>query len=201
LFDQYAPKFDKTLIKDLDYCGPEVLLKAVLTTCHSLKQPAHFKRALDLGCGTGLAAREFASLADTFFGVDLSPGMIELARATALYERLDVADMVAGMREHADASINLVLAADSVVYLADLAPLLQEVMRVLASQCVVAFTVETHAGEGVILGKGLRYAHAAAYVSAAVERAGLKRQAITPVSTRTEAGDPVPGLVVTAVKT
>src|ERR1700754_1342334 len=30
LFDQYAPKFDKSLVDDLNYRGPQVLLKAVL---------------------------------------------------------------------------------------------------------------------------------------------------------------------------
>ena len=36
-----------------------------------------------------------------------------------------------------------------------------------------AFTVETHAGEGVILGERLRYAHAAGYVGSASSAAGL----------------------------
>ena len=39
---------------------------------------------------------------------------------------------------------------------------------------LLAFTVETHGGEGVIIGEGLRYAHGAAYVRASVEAAGLK---------------------------
>ena len=39
---------------------------------------------------------------------------------------------------------------------------------------VLAFTVETHGGEGVILRQGLRYAHGAAYVRRSIEAAGLK---------------------------
>ena len=70
LFDQYAPRFDKTLVNDLDYRGPAVLLKAVLAARHAAKLPVHFKRAIDLGCGTGLVAREFASLVDEFVGID-----------------------------------------------------------------------------------------------------------------------------------
>src|SRR3954452_24464653 len=30
LFDQYAPKFEKALVDDLRYCGPELLFSAVL---------------------------------------------------------------------------------------------------------------------------------------------------------------------------
>ena len=134
LFDQYAPKFDKTLINDLDYRGPEILLKAVLAARHAAKLPAHFKRALDLGCGTGLAAREFASLVDEFVGIDLSPGMIERARATGLYMRLNVADMLQGLHDQPAESANLILAADAVVYVPDLAPLLTEAARVLKPQ-------------------------------------------------------------------
>lgn len=200
LFDQYAPKFDKTLVGDLDYRGPEILLKAVLAARHAAKLPAHFKHALDLGCGTGLAAREFASLADEFIGVDLSPGMIEKARATGLYARLDVTDMLQGLRAQSGDSVNLILAADAVVYVPDLAPLLKEAARVLKPQGLVAFTVETHGGDGVILGPSLRYAHSADYLRSVIADAKLKVCAISPASTRTEAGEPVPGLVVTANK-
>lgn len=198
LFDQYAPKFDKTLIKDLDYCGPEILLKAVLAARHAARLPAHFKRALDLGCGTGLAAREFGSLVDEFIGIDLSPGMIAHARTTGLYARLEVMDMLQGLRAEAEASANLILAADAVVYVPDLAPLLMEAARVLKPQGLLAFTVETHAGEGVILGPSLRYAHSADYLRSAIGDANLTVCAVSPASTRTEAGEPVPGLVVTA---
>ena len=200
LFDQYAPKFDKTLINDLDYRGPEILLKAVLAARHAAGLPVHFKRALDLGCGTGLAAREFASLVDEFVGVDLSSGMIERARATGLYARLEVTDMLCGLCAEPDESANLILAADAVVYVPDLAPLLKEATRVLKPKGLVAFTVETHSGEGFILGSSLRYAHSADYLRQVIADAKLTVCAISTASTRTEAGEPVPGLVVTASK-
>ncbi len=74
LFDQYAPKFDKSLVDDLNYRGPQVLLKAVLSARHTMRLPARFRRAIDLGCGTGLAAQEFALIVDEFIGIDLSSG-------------------------------------------------------------------------------------------------------------------------------
>ena len=66
---------------------------------------------------------------------------------------------------------------------------------------LLAFTPETHAGEGVILGRGLRYAHAAAYVRDAVEAAGLKLSLLEDLSARNEDNAPVPGLVAVAAKT
>lgn len=200
LFDQYAPRFDKTLVNDLDYCGPQVLLKAVLAARHAAKLPVRFKRVVDLGCGTGLAAREFASMVDEFVGIDLSPGMIERARATGLYARLEVTDMLQGLHVEGDASAALILAADVFVYVPELQALLRETARVLEPQGLLAFTAETHAGKGVILGRGLRYAHSADYLRATIADAGLTLCAIAPASTRTEAGEDVPGLVATASK-
>lgn len=200
LFDQYAPRFEKTLVQDLDYCGPQVLLTAVLAARHAAKRPAFFERVIDLGCGTGLAAREFASLADEFIGIDLSPCMIERARATGLYARLDVADMLQGLCAEDEASANLVMAADAFVYVPELEALLRESVRVLKPQGLLAFTVETHEGEGVVLGDGLRYAHGANYLRDTVAESGLKLCAIVPAAVRTESGEGVPGFVVTAGK-
>jgi len=198
LFDQYAPRFDKALIGDLNYRGPEILLRAVLSIFHGAGRPASFKRAADLGCGTGLAAREFVANVGEFIGVDLSPGMIEEARTTGLYTRLDVADMVQGLRAEPNASVDLVLAADAVNYLRDLAPLMTEAARVLRPGGILAFTTETHGGAGVILGAGLRYCHAPDYLRDQIAAAGLELCSLSAASTRTEHHEPVPGLVVVA---
>ena len=201
LFDQYAPRFESSLVGDLGYRGPALLFKAVLSVRAAARKPAFFKRAIDLGCGTGLAAAAFTKEVDHFFGVDLSPRMIEKSRATGLYAELEVADMLQGLRGRPDASADLILAADAMVYVADIAPLLIEAARVLAGGGLLAFTTETHGGEGVILGGGLRYAHAAEYVRAAVEDAGLKMTLLEDLSARNEDHVPVPGLVVVAAKT
>jgi predicted TPR repeat methyltransferase len=201
LFDQYAPRFEASLVGDLGYRGPALLFKAVLAVRAAARKPAFFKRAIDLGCGTGLAATAFAKEVDHFTGVDLSPRMIEKSRATGRYAQLEVADMLHGLRGRPDANADLILAADAMVYVADIAPVLVEAARVLAAGGLLAFTTETHGGEGVILGAGLRYAHAAEYVRAAVAAAGLKMSLLEDLSARNEDNVPVPGLVVVAAKT
>ncbi|WP_108522231.1 class I SAM-dependent DNA methyltransferase [Bradyrhizobium algeriense] len=201
LFDQYAPRFEASLVDDLGYRGPALLFKAVLSVRSAARKPALFKRAIDLGCGTGLAAAAFARTVDHFIGVDLSPRMIERSRATGLYAELEVADMLQGLRARGDASADLILAADAMVYVADLAPVLAEAARVLAPGGLLAFTTETHDGEGVVIGQGLRYAHAAAYVRVVVESTGLKLPLLEDRSARNEDGAPVPGLVAVAAKT
>jgi predicted TPR repeat methyltransferase len=201
LFDQYARRFESSLVDDLGYRGPALLFKAVLSVRSAERKPAFFKRAIDLGCGTGLAAAAFAREVDHFIGIDLSPRMIERARATGLYAALEVDDMLLGLRSKPDISADLILAADAMVYVADLAPVLAEARRVLAVGGVLTFTTETHDGEGVILGEGLRYAHSAACVRASVEAAGLSLSQLEGLSARNEDNVPAPGLVVVATKT
>jgi predicted TPR repeat methyltransferase len=200
LFDQYAPSFDKALVESLNYRGPQILLKAVLSTCVAQKRPARFAHALDLGCGTGLGAHAFASIAGEFVGIDLSPGMIARARATGLYARLEVADMTVGLRKESDATFDLVIAADALVYVPDLAAVLNETARVLRPRGFVALTVETHRGEGVILGEKLRYAHSEKALREVVANTGLTLRDLFPASTRDDGGEPVAGLVAVAEK-
>jgi predicted TPR repeat methyltransferase len=201
LFDQYAPRFEAALLGDLGYRAPQLLFKAVISVRAKAKKPAFFKRAIDLGCGTGLGAGAFAKEVDHFIGIDLSPGMIEQARATGLYAELEVADMVEGLRSKADASANLILAADAMCYIRDIAPVLAEAKRVLAAGGVFAFTLEAHKGEGVIIGAGLRYAHAAEYVRGQIAAAGLAAAYLEQASPRNEDNEPVQGLVAVATKT
>jgi len=201
LFDQYAPRFEAALLGELSYRAPQLLFKAVLAVRSAAKKPAFFRRAIDLGCGTGLAAAAFAREVDEIIGIDLSPGMIERARATGLYAALEVADMVEGLRHRPESSADFILAADAMVYVPDLAPVLGAAARVLAPSGLLAFTVETHGGDGVIIGGGLRYAHGAGHVRERIEAAGLALLHFEEASPRTEHHQPVRGLVAVAGKT
>ncbi|MEH2473012.1 putative TPR repeat methyltransferase [Nitrobacteraceae bacterium AZCC 2161] len=200
LFDQYAPKFESALVDTLGYRGPAVLFKAVLAACTAVERTMVFKRAIDLGCGTGLAGAAFAAQAGEIIGIDLSPRMIERARATGFYAELKVAEIVDGLRRRPAASADLIFAADVLIYLHDLAPLLAEVARVLVPGGLLAFTAESHEGDGVVLGAGLRYAHSVDYVRASVAAAGLTLSQLEPASIRNEGNIPVPGLVAVAIK-
>jgi predicted TPR repeat methyltransferase len=200
LFDQYAPRFEAALLGDLGYRAPQLLFKAVFSVRAAALKPAFFRRAIDLGCGTGLAAVAFAKGVDRFIGVDLAPKMIDQARTTGLYAELEVGDMVARLRDKPDTSADLILAADAMVYVSDLSAVLAEGKRVLASGGLLAFTVETHGGGGVIIGAGLRYAHAAEYLRKVVAAAGLLLAYLEEASPRTEDNVPVRGLVAVATK-
>ena len=200
LFDQYARHYDLSLLEGLDYRGPQLLFDAVMATCAALGRVPWFGRALDLGCGTGLAGAVFAARVDSLVGVDLSAAMIEQARRIGRYHQLHVADVPDFLARESARSASLVIAADVLPYCSDLLPLMGEVARVLDEGGLFAFTTETHDGEGVLLRDTLRYAHGEDHVRAAIEGAGLICASLADASSRREKSIPVPGLVVVAAK-
>jgi predicted TPR repeat methyltransferase len=197
LFDQHAPRFDQSLLQHLDYRAPQLLYQAVTAIAQPAGNPPRFAAMLDLGCGTGLAGAAFRVEVGHLTGVDLSSSMIGEARRKALYDRLETGELMEFLDAEATAGVryDLVLAADVLVYIEDLAAVAAAVRRVLAPSGLFGFTVESHAGDGVLLRESLRYAHGGTYVRAALAGAGLTLADLAEVSTRTEKGQPVPGLL------
>lgn len=200
LFDQYARHYDLSLLEGLDYRGPQLLFDAVMDSCSALGRVPWFGRALDLGCGTGLAGAVFAPRVDSLVGVDLSAVMVEQARRAGRYNQLHVGDVLEFLSRESPHSASLVIAADMLPYCSDLAPLMRDVARVLDDGGLFAFTTETHEGKGVLLRETLRYAHGEDHVRAALDSAGLACASLTAASSRREKSIPVPGLVVVAAK-
>src|SRR5947209_8159555 len=110
LFDQYAPRFEAHLIDGLGYRAPDLLRNAVAEVCAHTNRPMHFARALDLGCGTGLAGAAFRDCVDRLEGVDLSAGMLAEARAKGIYDVLALGDVVDHLRATPDRTFDMILA-------------------------------------------------------------------------------------------
>ena len=200
LFDQYARHYDLSLLEGLDYRGPQLLFEAVTAASGALGREPWFGRALDLGCGTGLAGAVFAPRVESLVGVDLSAAMIEQARRTGRYNHLHVSELLEFLRHESERCADLVIAADVLPYCSDLGPLIRAVARVLDGGGLFAFTAETHAGGGVMLRETMRYAHGEDHVRAALADAGLTCVSLAAASSRREKSIPVRGLVVVAVK-
>jgi predicted TPR repeat methyltransferase len=198
LFDQHAPRFEDSLLNRLAYSAPRKLLDAITTAAGG---HVHIASMLDLGCGTGLAGATFRPCVDRLVGVDLSGGMIEEAGAKGIYDRLVVSDLMQFLADEAGEAktrYDLIVAADVFVYIRDLAPVACAVARIVAPTGFFAFTVETHTNQGVVLAPTLRYAHSEAYVRAALADARFRALTVDAVSTRTENGVPVSGLLAIA---
>jgi predicted TPR repeat methyltransferase len=193
LFDGYALTFDTALRTGLGYKAPELILDAV----RAARPAMTFGAALDLGCGTGLGGAAFRPFCETLTGVDLSPAMVAQARTKNIYERLAEGEILEFLNAEAAAQshYDLVIAADLFGYLDDLAPAFAATARVLAPGGLIAFSAETHDGDGVILRNTLRYAHSPTHVREALAAAGLQLVGLNFAQARSEKGVPVPGLV------
>jgi predicted TPR repeat methyltransferase len=200
LFDQYAGRYDTALTERLHYRGPALLRDAVEVAMRAAGRPLRFGAMLDLGCGTGLGGAAFRPLVDRLVGVDLSPAMIAQAENKGLYDRLGTADLQSFLAAEiaAGGRYDLVLAADVFVYVNDLAPIFAAVTRILAPDGLLAFTAETHSGDGVKLLPTLRYAYGEPYLRGLLAAARLASVSITEAFVRTEKAEPVPGLAVVA---
>ena len=191
LFDAYAGRFDGHLSHTLAYRAPQVLA--------ALVGERRFAAVLDLGCGTGLAGELFKIRCDRLAGVDLSPGMIAVARHKQLYDRLVVADLLAFLGGEPRASASLIIAADVFVYIGDLWAIFAQCARVLQPGGLMAFTLQK--GEaGFSIGADLRYTHGAAHIADLAIKAGLRVEKSTDVSTRKDRGHDVPGLAFVLAK-
>ena len=89
LYDEWAATYEQNLEEDYGYIAPAIAVAALAAHCTDGDT-----RILDLGCGTGLVGQALAAAGfRQIDGVDISPGMLEQARAKGVYERLTMADL------------------------------------------------------------------------------------------------------------
>lgn len=189
LFDQYADRFDESLTVRLRYRAPEALRAAVDRV---LGVGAAGLDVLDLGCGTGLAGVAFRPLARRLAGVDLAPRMVAQARARGIYDALEEGDLVEALAR-TPAAWDLLVAADVLVYVGELAPVMTAAAAALRPGGLFAATVERLEGDGFVLHERRRFAYSAAYLRRMAAAAGLEVVRLEPHEPRCEAGAPVPG--------
>ncbi|NEU12345.1 methyltransferase domain-containing protein [Methylobacterium sp. BTF04] len=195
LFDGYAARFERHLVDDLHYRGPALILAALDAVPDA---PATYGDVLDLGCGTGLVGAALGDRATRLVGIDLSPAMLAEAAKRRLYTRLVEGNLVGCLADEPEASADLAVAADVLIYVGSLATAFTGVARVLRPRGRFAFTVQSHDGDGLVLGADARYAHADTLVSEAVALAGLDLCSLTAAAVRRERGIDVPGRIVVA---
>ncbi len=190
LFDQFSADYDSRMIGQLAYAAPQILLDLA-----GMVMPGRERLSImDLGCGTGLAGLAFKPLAARLDGIDLSPAMIEKARVRGIYDHLTVADLESALTAEGPA-YDLILAADTLVYLGDLAAVFKAAHARLAPDGFLLFTVE-QAAEGFELGPKRRWRHSETYLRSLAEETGFLVAGFLAATPRHEAGQPVPGFAV-----
>jgi predicted TPR repeat methyltransferase len=190
LFDQFSADYDSRMRGPLAYAAPEILRDLADMVMHGRSQLS----ILDLGCGTGLAGAVFQPLAARLDGLDLSPAMLEKARARGIYDDLAVGDIETALAAPGR-SYDLILAADTLVYLGDLAPVFRGARSRLTAEGYFLFTVEA-AEDGFELGPKRRWRHADAYLRTTAAVAGFTVTGLVAAAPRREANLPVAGFAV-----
>ena len=196
LFDQYAESFETSLVQRLGYCVPDHLFALLGSHC----APLRFRRAMDLGCGTGLMGERLRPVTDTLHGLDLSVGMLEQARRKRLYDHLSEGD-VAQAQAPDGLPYDIVTATDVMNYLGDLSPVFVRARQLLAFGGLLAFSVETThdpADGGYALRPSLRYVHSTGFLTQLLQAEGFTVVAESGLDIRRDRGEPVRGAVILA---
>jgi predicted TPR repeat methyltransferase len=190
LFDQFSADYDTRMREQLSYAAPEILGELAALVMHGRKG----LQILDLGCGTGLAGAVFRPLAARLDGVDLSPAMIAKARNRNIYDSLVVGDIESVLALDGF-FYDLIIAADTLVYLGDLKPVFHGAHGRLKPDGYFLFTVEAGTEE-FALGPKRRWKHSEAYLRRLAGETGFDAAGLVRASPRREAQLPVEGFAV-----
>ena len=197
-FDRFASSFESKL-EHLSYRAP-ALVAAMLGD--SGIEPSKQLDVLDAGCGTGLCGPLLAPYARRLNGVDLSEGMLALAKHKHVYDALTKGELTNHMRG-LSAAFDVIVSADTLVYFGDLGQVVAAAAGALRPNGLFIFTLEHAVGNVADVNWRLelhgRYGHARAYVERVLTDAGLQPW-IIPAELRMESGAPVAGLVIRATK-
>lgn len=135
---------------------------------------------VDLCCGTGLVAEKLHDHLDFRVGIDISPGMVELAARKGRYGRLLVADAVEGLKSLEAEAYGAVLSCCALYFMPDLRPVARAAARVLRPGGVMVLSVdpiEDRLGEVRLTNPG-EYAHSRSHLRRAFAAAGFRDLAL-----------------------
>ncbi|WNV05449.1 tetratricopeptide repeat protein [Candidatus Methylospira mobilis] len=197
-FDEFAPSFDSTLER-LKYSIPQ----RVRSELALLNFPANSKRSLDLGCGTGLNGASLKPVSSTLVGVDISQGMLSLAREKNLYGRLHQSE-ISDFLEQSKDQYDLILCTDTFVYFGGLEPVFSLISRSLQADGWFFFSTEkldeTSGAKTYQLNTSGRYSHGQSYLACLLNKYGFDTPEFHDVAIRMESGRPITGQFVKAKK-
>lgn len=192
-FDACAHNFDHHLVDVLEYRTHALLVEAL-----GAYAPAsgRWGDAVDLGCGTGLCGPGLRPTAGRLVGVDLSSKMLAIARQRDIYDELvcdDVVDFLLGRGQ----AFDLAVAADVLVYIGDLEPILAAAASALRPGGVFGFSIEScRDDDRYTLNDTRRYAHGMGYVERVTNDAGFAVRHHASAALRKEGGIAVEGRIV-----
>lgn len=160
LFDDYAERFDESLLNQLQYKLP-LLIKEIILKIDPAR--TKFDKVIDLGCGTGLSGEDLQGISNNLTGIDISENMISKANKLGVYDSLIAGDIVEKL-DLSKEKYDLFIALDVFIYIGEITSIFNAVKKCSNKNSFFIFSIETHQGEDYSLLKSSRYAHSDSYI-------------------------------------
>jgi predicted TPR repeat methyltransferase len=169
LFDNYAAKFENSLVDSLEYKIPRVIAEMII-------KDSKFDllgSIMDLGCGTGLFGMEIKQFCEHLEGIDLSEKMLDKAKGKDVYNKLIKQDIVTYLSNES-LNFDYFISTDVFIYIGDL----YDVFRLIKSRNKtggkLAFSTEDYDGDGFFLEQSGRYSHSKKYIESLCKKFGYE---------------------------
>jgi predicted TPR repeat methyltransferase len=165
LFDHCAAKFEHSLVDNLEYKIPKMIVEMILKN----NPGGMLGSILDLGCGTGLTGLEIKKYCTNLEGIDLSARMLDEARKKNAYDRLAYRDIVDYLFTE-NLNFDYFVSTDVFIYIGDLSNIFKLIKSQNNSGGKLVFSTE-HTDKGEFcLEKSGRYSHSKTYIESLCEK-------------------------------
>ncbi|GMI47916.1 hypothetical protein TrCOL_g4855 [Triparma columacea] len=134
----------------------------------------------------------------SLFGVDLSKEMVKLANAKNCYTSVALADCDDFLKAQGDSSADVIVSADTYIYMGDIDTSLKESARVLKDGGYLVFSVELvpdDTKDGYLLLPSGRYGQSKAYVLSLAEKFSFEVEHAEDIVVRKEQGEDIGGCI------
>ena len=169
LFDDYAAKFESSLVNNLEYKIPRIIAEIIIKE----SKTDLLGSIMDLGCGTGLFGLEIKQFCEHLEGVDLSEKMLNEAMKKDIYNKLIKEDILTYL-SNANLNFDYFVSTDVFIYIGDLS----EIFRLIKSRNEIGgklvFSTEDYDGDGFFLEQSGRYSHSKNYIEGLCEKFGFE---------------------------
>ncbi len=184
LFDDYAIKFEITLVNDLKYKTPKLIRNILL----KLNDNKALGSVLDLGCGTGLFGEKIKNHCTKLHGIDLSNKMLTLAKQKNAYNKLMQTDIIEYLLAM-PLGFDYYVALDVFIYVGDL----NEIFRLIKTRNKkpghFVFSTEHTVKDGYHLLRTGRYSHSKSYIESLCKKFNYNLSHYSTIDLRKEKGE------------
>ena len=182
-YDKASSEYDQ-MIDDMEYKIPEWFN----TKLAEIKLEPNWS-VLELGCGPGNLGKIIKDHQKklSLTGVDISPGMLEIAKKLKIYDHLLTKNLNTRMPELKNNKYDVVVALGFLELICNIKQFLEEVSRVLVPNGLAFFSIETH--EGSELSKSYQnrsgfynYTHSENYFRKLLDNFGFHLEKISKIT-------------------